>query len=103
TANEYPAIRPSTTAQRSSGSRRSASGTSRRVPAASRLAAGPPLRGGGCRPATDIRISSPGEQAADLGRWRLYAEPFLCWRLSRYRAAALWGAVVAAEDVLVVE
>ena len=31
TANEYPAIRPNTAAQRSCGSRRSASRTSRRV------------------------------------------------------------------------
>src|SRR6266568_3534292 len=65
TANEYPAIRPNTAAQRSRGSRRSAPGTSRRVPAASRPTAGPPLRGGLRRPATTIRCSSPDDQAAD--------------------------------------
>jgi trehalose/maltose hydrolase-like predicted phosphorylase len=58
---------PNTAAQRSCGSRRSASGTSRRVPAASRPTAGPPPRGGLRRPITNIRRSSPAEQAADLG------------------------------------
>src|SRR5215469_1527228 len=67
TANEYPAIRPNTAAQRSSGSRRGAPRTSRPVPAASRFTAGPPLRGGLRRPATVIRCSSPGDKAADLG------------------------------------
>ena len=46
TANEYPAIRPNTAAQRSSRSRRSTPRTSRRVPPATRGTAGPPLRGG---------------------------------------------------------
>ena len=46
TANEYPAIHPNAAAQRSSGSRRSASRTSGRVPAASRFTAGLLLRCG---------------------------------------------------------